>query len=338
MAADFGDWQTEYRAASTAAVADCSAFTKIELTGRDAVKFLHNLCTNDIKRLEAGRGCEAFLTNAQGKILHFIRVFAGQQSLWIDTVSNVAGVMIAHLDHYRISEKVEMQDRTGEFAQLLFVGARAADFLSAAGVSGLTDLPLLGYLSLRVAGVACTALRSNVLSGSYELRVPAAETASVWQAVWDAGQPYGLRPVGDRAFETLRIEAGWPRYGRDIDESNFPQEVGRTRQAVSFTKGCYLGQETVARIDALGHVNKHLVGLILPAEREPIVAGARIIGEGKVQGEITSSAYSPALGHAIALGYVRRGHDRPGTELSVELPDRAVQSVVASLPLRLVGQ
>jgi folate-binding protein YgfZ len=132
----------------------------------------------------------------------------------------------------------------------------------------------------------------------------------------------------------LRIEAGLPVFGRDIDKSNLPQEVGRTEWAVSFTKGCYLGQETVARIDALGHVNRHLVGLLIPSERSTLEAGARISKEEKVLGHITSSAYSVAWGHCIALGYVRRGHERPGTELVVDLQTRLVPALVCALPFR----
>src|SRR5262245_34916497 len=132
LPAQFGDWQAEYRAATeSVAIFDCSTMTKVELTGRDRSKFLHNLCTQDIKGLPVGRGREAFLTNVQGKVLHFVRVFADAESLWIDTVPGAAESLLADLDHYRISEKVEMADRSAGFAQLMLLGPKARESLVA---------------------------------------------------------------------------------------------------------------------------------------------------------------------------------------------------------------
>jgi tRNA-modifying protein YgfZ len=308
--------------------------TKIELTGRDRTKFLHNLCTQDIKGLEPGHGCEAFLTNAQGRILYFVRAFADAESLWLDTVPGVAKTLLAHLDHFRISERVEMTDRSSQFAQVLFMGPKARDCLVAAGASAPASGDL-AHANVVLAGQNCALIHiATLVQPAYELRIPAAYVADIWQAMWRAAMPLGLLPMGTSAFDSLRVEAGWPEYGRDIDETNLPQELGRTERAVSFTKGCYLGQETVARIDALGHVNKHLVGLMIPSERDLPPSGAQIILGDKVLGQVTSSAYSVPLGHAIAMGYVRRGHERPGTELVIESRNKAVRAVVYALPFR----
>ena len=139
----------------------------------------------------------------------------------------------------------------------------------------------------------------------------------------------GARRVGPAAFEVRRIESGFPFYGRDISEKNLPQEVDRDRRAISFTKGCYLGQETVARIDALGHVNRTLVGLRFAVPDVPPAGLARLTADDAAAGEVTSGCLSPRLGGGLALGYVRRGSNTPGKRL--DSPLGAVD--VIALPL-----
>jgi folate-binding protein YgfZ len=330
----FGDSLAEYEAAChVAVILDRSALSKIEIRGRDRVKFLHNLCTNDIKGLAAGRGCEAFFTTVQGKIMAYVRVFAGAEAIWIDTVPGGAAALLAHFDRYLIMEKVEIADRTTDFAQLMLVGPRAKEIVSAVAESSVPDPRSLKHADLSISGAACRLICNGSLQvPGFELRVPASHTSAVWQRLWQLGQPIGLRPAGEQAYQTLRVEAGLPVYGLDIDESNLPQEVGRNKLAISFTKGCYLGQETVARIDALGHVNRHLVGLAMSDHRDPPDLGAPIASGDKAVGNVTSAALSPILNCAVALGYVRRGFERPGTELIIDSLGRQLRAVVHALP------
>jgi folate-binding protein YgfZ len=332
----FGDPPGEYHAARNAAgITDRSALSKIEFRGRDRAKFLHNLCTNDVKALAPGRGCEAFITTVQGKVMAFVRVFAGTESIWVDTIPGAAAALLAHFDRYLIMEKVELADRTAEFAQLLIVGPRARDVVSAAIEAAVPDMRPLEHSEFAIAGQSCRVTYSDSLgTPSYELLVPATHAPAAWQRLREAGEPIELKPIGEQAYEILRIEAGLPVFGIDIDDSNLPQEVGRDKLAISFTKGCYLGQETIARIDALGHVNRHLVGLAIPDDALPPPRGAAIASAGKSVGAVTSAANSPALSCAIALGYVRRGFERPGTELIIESPGRQLRAVVHALPFR----
>ncbi|MGH7193444.1 MAG: YgfZ/GcvT domain-containing protein, partial [Candidatus Saccharimonadales bacterium] len=145
----------------------------------------------------------------------------------------------------------------------------------------------------------------------------------------DALARAGVTPCLPADLEAARIEAGFPSYGRDITDKTLPQEVARDKWAISFTKGCYLGQETVARIDALGHVNKTLVGLRFEGGEIP-PTGAELSAAGQVVGQITSAAFSPRLGSPLALAYIRRGSDRPGTQL-----DSPVGSAeVVALPIQ----
>jgi folate-binding protein YgfZ len=142
----------------------------------------------------------------------------------------------------------------------------------------------------------------------------------------------GVRPAGLETYHTLRVEAGTPLYGVDIDESNLAPEVGRTRQAISYTKGCYLGQEPIVRIRDLGHVNRSLLAVKIAAQ-EPVPRGTRLFREGKEVGQVTSSVVSPRLGATLALAYLRRGSDNAGTALEVEAGGGRRAAEVVALPL-----
>ena len=318
LPARFGDVRHEYDEARTgAAVFDLSHRTKVELSGRDRAAFLQSFCTNDVVKLPTGGGCEAYLPTGQGKILARALVFAFPQALWLDAEPGLAAKIINHLNHYLITEDAILTDRTRELAQLHIAGPRAQAVLSAALHSDLPDLPPLWGAELLVEGAGCQVRRTDVLGlPGYDMVCPADHAAAFWRRVVDAG----ARPAGLEAYDILRVEAGTPEYGRDIDESTFPQEVNRDRQALSFTKGCYLGQETIVRIRDRGHVNRFLVTLQL-AQGTPVPAGARVLKDGQEVGRVTSCIVSPRLGAAIALAYVRRGQHAPGTALAVERPD-----------------
>ncbi len=334
--AHFGNPFAEYDAAHKfAAIMDRSSLSKLELRGPDRVKFLHNLCTNDIKSLAACHGCEAYFTNAHGKILAQVRLFAEANSHWIDTVPGSSATLFAHLERYHIMEKVDLADRTNDFAQVILAGPRACEIVMNASGTPAASLRNLQHAPFNVDGAAGDLIYHELLGiPAFELRVPAEHAVQLWKRIWQAGQPAGLRPMGDAAFEMLRIEAGLPVYGADVTDANLPQEVGRIDRTTSFTKGCYLGQETVARIDALGHVNRHLVGLMMRDLRESPPAGSSILAGEKPVGHVTSACFSPALDCAIALGYVRRGFERRGTELIVDSSGLRIPASVQLLPFR----
>lgn len=294
-----------------AGVVDFSGRTQIELTGADRTAFLHNFCTNEIRKLQPGGGCEAFITSTQGKILGHVLVFCRADSLVLETVSGQGQALIAHLDRYLIREKVELHDRGTERGELLVGGAQSESLMR-----GLTDtnLPasINGNADIELAGIAVSIRRVEITSpASFLVACSAAETDAVRQAIEQAG---GMA-CSDEVFDIARIEAGWPLYGRDITDKNLPQEVSRDAQAISLVKGCYLGQETVARIDAMGHVNRHLVGVKFGGDDVP-ANGCELFGAEKVVGHVTSAAHSPKLDAPLALAYVRREQSAIGTKLS----------------------
>ncbi|MBX3413883.1 MAG: folate-binding protein YgfZ [Pirellulales bacterium] len=296
-----------------AGLVDFGTRTQLELRGDDRASFLHNLTTNEIRKLPVGSGCEAFLLDKNGKILAFVYVFAGPESLVLETVPEQGPFLIEHLDRYLIREKVELADRSAEWSELYLAGPNAAEVLSKCGVidppqarlacseSTINDKPVL------VRHVDFTA------PGGYLIAFPRDAADTIRQTVNQAG----AKTCDSAAFDTARIEAGTPLFGVDITHENLPQEVDRDALAISFVKGCYLGQETVARIDALGHVNRTLVKLRFEGAEVP-PPGTPLSDTTREVGKVTSSTFSPKLNAPLALAYVRRGSNTPGTTLKAK--------------------
>ena len=293
--------------------------TQIEVTGRDRVKFLHSFCTNDIKKLQPGQGCEAFVTNVNGKVLGHIFVFAERDSLWLESVGGSAATLLPHFDKYVITEDVRFTERSSEFAELLLAGPPSTELLERFGLP-VTELPLYGHLSHGSDALPLRSLRRVDWFGSptWLLSMPVAQRDEVQRTLTQTG----ARQADNDEVHALRIAAGFPIYGIDITEDNLAQEVGRTELAISFTKGCYLGQEPIARIDAMGHVNRQLCRVEissgpLPNSGTPILD--KPAPDGKPIGTITSSTLK-WLGDAdkpLALGYLRSAFAKTGTKVFV---------------------
>lgn len=286
--------------------------TLLALTGPDRTTFLNAFCTNNIKALVPGRGCEAFITSPQGKTLGHVLVFCEAEQLILDTSPGQAADLIAHFDKYVISEDIQFKDLASEFGDILVAGPSASALLARlTGSAPPTEM--LAHLQATLATHVVTIRRVGYTGhASYFMQAPLAAQAAIEQAL----AAVGATRCDSEAIESARLEAGFPLFGRDITEGNLPQEVGRDAQAISFTKGCYLGQETVARIDALGHVNRQLVGVKLAGGSVP-APGTLLRSNDKEAGHITSAAWSPALSAPIALAYVRRPLAKPGTQLSL---------------------
>jgi folate-binding protein YgfZ len=317
--ASFGDPAAEYAAARAgAALFDRSARGKVEAAGPDAPRFLHNLSTNDVLRLGPGAGCETFLTTAKAKVVAYLLLYhlpqaGGEPAFALDLEPGMAPKVIQHLDYYLISERVELADRTAAWAQVHLAGPQARPVL--ARVFG--DVPALEDLHAARAdgpGGACQVRRADVLGvPGCDVLCPPEAAGQLWQALRSAG----ARPAGLEAFEALRIEAGTPRHGADIDDSTFAPEAGRTARAICYTKGCYLGQEPIVMARDRGQINRTLLRVTLPGG--PVPPGSLLYREGKEVGRVTSSARPPGREEAAGLAYVRRGHQDPGTALEVEV-------------------
>lgn len=293
---------------------DFSTRGKIELTGEDRAKFLHNLCTNDIKGLTAGSGCEAMLLDAKGHVQFYALVHNTGESLVLEELaapSADAGARLRkHLDKYLIREKVVIADRTSEWGEILVAGAGAAEIVGrvleiAVPTASLASVacPLLGDGAFVVCSVQAT-------GPNYSIFCVRAAVAELQAKLAEAG----ALVCDFEAWQAPRIEARLPLYGVDISDKNLAQEIDRIELTISFRKGCYLGQETVARLDALGHVNKTLVVLEFAqraADAEAVQPGTELTIDGQSVGQVTSAATRD--GKTIALGYVRRGKNARGT-------------------------
>lgn len=331
--AHFGAAEAEYHAARTGTiVADESHHGKVEVRGVDAPRFLHNLLTNDILSLQPGHGCATFLTTVKAKVIAYLLIYRdaaaeGPPSFSLDLAPGAAERVVSHLDRYLISEQVEFTNATRDFAQMHLAGAQSTAVLGPlVGDASVPGEPLR-HGAVRFAGsVDGWARRHDALGvPGYDLICPSAQAALVWQRLTEAG----ARPAGREACEVLRIESGLPREGVDIDESTFAPEVGRGPEAICYTKGCYLGQESIVMARDRGQVNRTLVGVRLPGGVVP--RGSPLFAQGKEVGRVMSSVRSPRLrGDALGLAYVRRGHQEPGTALEVEVNGQRAAAEVIS--------
>ncbi len=286
--------------------------TQIEITGADRASFLHNFCTNHIKGLATGQGCEAIVTSIKGRILFYVLVYAGIDSLWVETEPGYGPALIAHLDQYLITEDVQLFDRTDELSQMFLSGAEAETVLQRVIPEPIGLPPNLGQIGF--PGGMLRRFEFGSAPG-YSVVMPRAEETACRFKMVDEGAIEASHEI----FEVLRIENGFPKYGVDLTEDNLAQEANRTKLAISFAKGCYLGQEPIARIDALGHVNRLLCGVTTDEPAE-FPAGSEVFATRDAPtsaGTLTSAAVWPLTECGIGLGMLRREIARDGAECYV---------------------
>jgi glycine cleavage system aminomethyltransferase T len=314
----------DYTAAiSSAALFDTSAAGKLLLTGPDAPMFLGNLCTNDTKNLPLGGGCEAYFCDARAKVqfavwIYHVRLGDGRHAMWVETTPGRDGELVKYLDRYLISEQVEISDVTEQFGQLHLAGPEAAGVLAKALGEAVPDLPEFAHMERTFGGNATCSIRRRDQLGvpGFDL-VCLRERAEGVRGLLLAAGPV---PGTPETFETLRVEAGMPVYGVDIDASRSVMEVGRVGRAVSYSKGCFLGQEPIVMSrDRTGHAVRTFLGMKV-LEGGPLPAGSKLIRDGQEVGVVTSSCHSPRLGAPVALGYLLWKHQEPGTRLEAETP------------------
>ncbi|HEY2769444.1 MAG TPA: glycine cleavage T C-terminal barrel domain-containing protein [Solirubrobacteraceae bacterium] len=272
---------------------DRSERGKLALSGAEAATFLQGQVSNDVERLAPGIGCYAAFLTPKGKMLGDIRILATGDELLLDTERVALQILFNMIRRFSLGYQVELHKRTLERGLLSLIGPESAD-LAGAGDLG-ADEHAHTVIEVPGSGLPARAIRSDV---GVDLLCDAADTAALRSALEEAGAV----TVGEAAADCLRVEHGRPRYGTDLDDTVIPQEAGLNERAVSFTKGCYVGQETVARLHYRGKPNRQLRGLRMSGTAE---AGEELVYEGRTVGRVTSVAASPRFG-SIALGFVRR--------------------------------
>ncbi len=327
-----GDPAAEYRAVRlTAGLVDRSDHDVVEVTGRDRVGFLQGMLTNDLKVLTPGQGCPAAFLDAHGKVQALLTVLVLEDRLLLWLGSGLAAKTLQGLDKFLISEKAHFRDISAETVLFTLAGPKTAAIV--ARLTGETSLPTpWAHAERTVADIPVRVVTGGGETGEAEawLYAPASAGEALRTAILEAGRPEGLSPIGATALDVLRVEAGVPWYGHDVDETVLLPEIP-LEPYVSYTKGCYLGQEVVARLKYRGHVNRSLTGLSFDGDRVP-KPGALLEADGRLAGHLTSAVWSFALNRPIALAYVRREHLEPGTVLTVRDDELRLRARVTALP------
>jgi glycine cleavage system T protein len=332
MPQHFGNPEAEYHAVRHhVGLCDLSHRSLVHITGADRQRFLHAMVSNDTARLQSGEGCHATLLTNKGKLIADFVVYATDEAYWLDSEPQLAQTLIEALDFFVIADDVTFHDATTEWGIISLQGPDAAELLTLAVGFEVPDLPEYAHTTCRLGGHEVRLIRrSHTGELGYQLLAPSEALPAVWEVLWEHRDACDARTVGLEALDILRIEAGLPVFGRDMTEETIPLEANLF-DAISYTKGCYIGQEVIARIDARGHVNRQLVGLTLDGKTIP-ASGSRIHTPEREVGWITSATHSLALDQNIALGYVRREVVEPGTQLEVQVNGLTLQATVVELP------
>jgi len=303
---------SEYRTVTEACgLLDRSERGKLALTGSEAKSFLQGQVSNDVEGLSPGQGCYAAFLTPKGKMLGDLRILDTGGELLLDTERTALQELFNMIRRFSIGFDVELHKRTLERGLLSLLGPEA-DAIAAVGE------PEHSHTAVTIGGIEARAIRTDV---GIDLLCEAGEVEGLRAALADAG----VVPVSDAVAECLRVERGRPRYGAELDDSVIPQEAGLNERAVSFTKGCYVGQETVARLHYRGKPNRHLRGLRLTDAASP---GDELTFDDRPVGRLSSVALSPRFG-PIALALVRR--EAPVGSV-VAVGERGAQGEVVELP------
>lgn len=330
----FGEVPDEYRAAREHAVVfDRSERGCVEVRGADAVAFLHRLTANEVRKLAPGNGSRNLLLSSKGKVLFDFDLSMERDCVRLSTVPGQAAALLAALDVYLFSEKVTFADVSEQHAPLDVCGPSArAHVEKLAGVRAPERDH--DWIDAEFGGGALR-ISAQPVAGSPGFRLDAGPERAA--ALWGALLQAGVVPAGRVTYDILRVEAGWAEPGVDIGESVYPQEA-RLERAFGLDKGCYIGQEVVAKIDTYGGLNKRLVALAVDHDN-PVAGGARLWrndeGEWRDLGVCTSWAYSFVLDTGSMLAYVKRRHQALGAEFVIGSPEQPQgRARIVALPIR----
>jgi len=312
-------------ARSGAGLVDLSDRARLVVTGPDRIAWLQGMLTNDIKGLAAGQGCLAVAVTNKGKLVADLRVLVRPDAAWLELAADRAAPLLDHLNRHLIMEDCAIEDRSAETALIGLHGPRATEILRKVAPS-LPELTEYAQAEIEIDGAPAVAVGSRELGlPGYDLWLTPDRAAAAWETLRAAG----ASPMGADTCEILRIEAGIPRFGAELDEDTLPLEAGLER-TINYEKGCYVGQDVLARVTYRGHVNRKLTGLWLAGDA-PARPGEVLTHEDKPAGDVRSSVRSPHFDRPIALAYVRRELVTEGARLT--LPDGR-EATITALPFK----
>ena len=331
LAVQFTDTVSEHNAVRNGVgIADISYLGTLSLTGEDRAKFLHRLISNDVENLSSKEGNYATLLTNRGKIIADLRVYIFGEAIYISTAPECTENVFAELDKYIIADDVELTVNTDDFGAIAVYGPKSTELVqSVLNTENLGGLPEYHSQSYLFDGYWGDCVGSNTVGEcGYHLYISTDKLETLWERLM-AERP-DVVPIGWDALESLRIEAGTPRYGTELTDSVIPLEA-ELGHAIDFEKGCYIGQEIVARMKYRGHPNRLLRGIEIDGEH-PVQQNSKIFNGEKEVGWVTSSAYSPIFKKPIALGYVRTAVTEQGNRIQIETADGRVNGTVVDLP------
>lgn len=332
----YGDAIAEHAALhGSAGVLDLSFRGRLCVVGADRARFLNGQVTNNVKELQPGAGCYAALTTNKGRLQSDLNIHCLADELLLDFEPGLTATVTERLEKFIVADDVQLVEVTPHYGLLSVQGPKAAAVAGAVGLFGI--VPEKPFQSVKAGDTTLGEIYLVNLprtgSAGFDLFVPVAAMAAVADKLIAAARQIGGRACGWTALEIARIEAGAPRFGADMDESTLPQEAGLESRAVSFNKGCYIGQEVINRIRSFGQVSRALRGLRLPDALTALPdRGAKLFHEGKEVGQITSAVESLTFRSKLALGYVRKECNAVGTELTLQTSAGNVPVKIVALP------
>lgn len=310
----FTGWKDEWRVArETVALFDANWHAIAILTGPDRIRYLNAIVSNDVQSLAEGQGILALLLDPRAHILAELEIYVRHDDVLVLSHASVRERTLATLDKYIIMDDVELKDATARLGAVAVEGPHAGFVLSQATGLSLDGFSEFAGKKTEIGGVECYAVRrSHFAAPGVRIIAPIEQLELVWRTLSGIVQAAHGSPLGMRALNALRLEAGIPWFPLDFDDSVIPHEAALENSHLSFTKGCYTGQEIVERVRSRGHVNRRRVRLAFSTP-EPPAPGTKLLVNGADVGHVTSSAFSPAAGTAIGMGYLRREYLSPGS-------------------------
>lgn len=324
-------YQEHHAVRDSVGVVDLSHRGRLRFTGSDRAAYLHRIISNDVEGLAVGEGNYATILTNRGKIIAGMKVCVFEESIDIETNAETTSILFQELDKYLIADDVTIEDLTERTGAVGVHGPKSAELLKDAYGFDVRDLPEYHSVVDEIDGQRIVCVRANETGEiGYNLCTASESIERLWDTILTKGRAFSAEPVGLTALNSLRIEAGIPRYGAELGDSIFPGEA-ELENAISYEKGCYIGQEIVARMKYRGHPNRLLRGFEIAGDIPP-QNGDRLLDGDKEIGWITSATVSPTFGIPIAMGYVRTAFTDQDSEVEVETVSGRVKARVQLLP------
>ncbi len=312
-------------------ILDLSHRGRLRIIGGDRAKYLHRIISNEVEGLNVGEGNYATILTNRGKIITDMKVYVFEDAIGVETNTETTEILCQELDKYLIADDVTIEDITDGSGAIGIHGPKSAELIQNAFGLDVGQFPEYHTVLHKIDNCWVACIRANETGEvGYNLYTESASIEWLWNTLLTKGWDLGAQPVGLTALNSLRIEAGIPRYGAELDDSIIPLEA-ELEHAVSFEKGCYIGQEIVARMKYRGHPNRVLRGLEIDHDTPPQQGDAIFNGEKKV-GWITSAINSLTIEKTIAMGYVRTAFTDEGSKVEVETASGRVKAMVMLLP------